>query len=562
MKRELSALSKCPSRIRGLDEITFGGLPLGRPTLITGGAGTGKTLFALEFVLRGISDSEEPGVFLTFEESGQELAENVASLGFDLQAYQQGKRLHIEHISLQPEIISEVGEYDLEGLFIRLGAAIAAVDARRVAIDGIDNLFVAFTDHRVLRGEFQRLMRWLKQRGVTSVITSERGQDSLTRHGVEEYVSDCVIALDQRVENQVATRRLRIVKYRGSAHGPNEYPFLLDKGGVWVMPITSLGLCHQVSDVRISSGIADLDGMLGGGYFRGSTVLVTGTVGSGKSSIAANFCAAACRNGQRVLYVALEESPEQIQRNMRSIGLDIRSWVESGLWVFHAVRPTAFGMEAHLASIARLAAEFPPGVAVVDPITAFENAAGQAEIKIMLMRLVDMFKGKGITALFTSLTQDANMAEETSVGVSSLVDSWLLLRNLEVAGEHTRGLYVLKSRGTAHSNQIREFRLSANGVRLLDVEVDNDGTVLVGAARVLRKKRIQADSALREDDIQRRRALLENRRQMLEAKINAMQAEFEAELRSLESELALEERHLLTSQATMDDVVATRTGDV
>jgi len=463
-------LPKAPSGIAGLDEITGGGLPRGRPTLVCGAAGCGKTLLAMEFLVRGATEFGEPGVFVAFEETAADLTQNVRSLGFDLDALVRRKKLVLDHVRIERSEIEEAGEYDLEGLFIRLGHAIDSIGAKRVAIDTLEVLFGGLADHNILRAELRRLFRWLKDKDVTAVITGERGEGTLTRHGLEEYVSDCVIVLDHRVTDQLSTRRVRIVKYRGTTHGTNEYPFLIDDTGISVLPITSLGLEHRAPDERISMGVAELDEMLGGaGVYRGSSVLISGTAGSGKTSLAAHFVDAACRRGERCLYLSFEESPQQLMRNMRSIGLKLMTWVKKDLLRFHSTRPSAYGLEMHLAMVHRMVKEFQPRVVVIDPITSFLNAGGSVETEGMLMRLIDYLKAQDITAVFTSLTRGGEAVEGSQVAVSSLIDTWLLVRNIEVGGERIRGLYVLKSRGMAHSNRVREFLLTDRGVNLREV---------------------------------------------------------------------------------------------
>jgi circadian clock protein KaiC len=470
MNQPKQTLPKAPSGIAGLDEITGGGLPRGRPTLVCGAAGCGKTLLAMEFLVRGATEFDEPGVFVAFEETAADLTQNVRSLGFDLDALVRRKKLVLDHVRIERNEIEEVGDYDLEGLFIRLGHAIDSIGAKRVAIDTLEVLFGGLTDHNILRAELRRLFRWLKDKGVTAVITGERGEGTLTRHGLEEYVSDCVIVLDHRVTDQLSTRRVRIVKYRGTTHGTNEYPFLIDETGISVLPITSLGLEHGAPDERISMGIAGLDEMLGGaGVYRGSSVLLSGTAGTGKTSLAAHFVDAACRRGERCLYLSFEESPQQLMRNMRSIGLKLMPWVKKDLLRFHSTRPSAYGLEMHLAMVHRMVKEFQPRVVVIDPITSFLNAGGSVETEGMLMRLIDYLKAQDITAVFTSLTRGGEALEGSQVAVSSLIDTWLLVRDIEVGGERIRGLYVLKSRGMAHSNQIREFLLTDRGVNLREV---------------------------------------------------------------------------------------------
>jgi circadian clock protein KaiC len=467
-KRKL--LPKSPSGIQGLDEITGGGLPKERPTLICGNAGCGKTLLAMEFLVRGATMYNEPGVFIAFEETEPELTKNVASLGFDLGNLIKEKKLYIDHIFLERSEIEETGEYDLEGLFIRLNHAIDSIGAKRVVIDTIESIFAGLPNPNILRAELRRLFRWLKEKKVTTIITGERGDSTLTRQGLEEYVSDCVIILDHRVTEQTSTRRMRIVKYRGTFHGTNEYPFLIDENGISVLPITSMGLTHTVTSERISSGIKELDSMLGGkGYFKGSSVLVSGTAGTGKSSLAAHFVLAECKRGERVLYFSLEESPAQIIRNMNSIGIDLEPFMKNGKLLFHSMRPTFTGLEMHLALMLKNINEFKPSAVIVDPINSFTSADNPGEAKSLAIRLIDYLKLQHITAFFTSLTSGGASPEHTSILISSLIDTWLLLRDIELGGERNKGLYILKSRGMAHSNQIREFLLTDNGIILQDV---------------------------------------------------------------------------------------------
>ena len=528
-KTQPLALPKALTGIAGLDEITGGGLPRGRPTLICGGPGCGKTLMGMEFLVHGALEFDEPGVFVSFEENPNDLAQNVRSLGFDLEALREGRKILVDHIRIERSEIEVAGEYNLDGLFIRLKLAIDTLGARRVVLDTIEALFGGLPDPAILRAELRRLFGWLKELGVTAIITAERGDRSLTRQGLEEYVSDCVILLDHRVTNQVSTRRLQIVKYRGSTHGTNEYPFLIDERGISVLPITSLGLTYPVSAERISSGIPRLDTMLGGkGYFRGSTVLVSGTAGSGKTSISAHFVDAACRRGERVLFFAFEESPAQIIRNMHSIGIDLAPWEAAGLLQFKAHRPTFYGLEMHLAIMHKAILAFNPSVVVVDPINGliFSNAAG--EVKALLLRLVDFLKTSQITALLTNLISGGSFEAHTDVAISSLIDTWLLLRDIELNGERNRGLYILKSRGMAHSNQVREFLLTDNGVDLLDVYV-GPGGVLTGSARLAQTAQEQAAQLKRQEEIEQKQQELARKRRMLEARMALLQAEFESE---------------------------------
>ena len=458
-------LPKTPTGIQGLDEITFGGLPEGRPTLVCGGPGSGKTLLALTFLVNGTLLFDEPGVLMTFEENAAELASDVASLGFDLPDLIDKKKLAVDYVRVERSEIEETGEYDLEGLFVRLDYAIRSVGAKRVVLDTIESLFAGLKDDGVLRAELRRLFRWLKDKGVTTVITGERGDGQLTKQGLEEYVSDAVILLDHRVHDQVSTRRLRVVKYRGSYHGTNEYPFLIDATGISVLPVSSMALAHAASLDRISAGIPHLDGRFGGrGYYRGSTVLVSGGAGTGKTSLAAHFVDAACRRGERCLYFLFEESPQQLLRNMRSIGIDLEPWVTAGLLRFHADRPSRYGLETHLATMHQLVANFKPAVTVLDPVTNLMTVGTFADVQAMLTRMIDHLKTENITALLTSLTPGVTDVERTETSISSLMDTWLVLGNEDIGGHHRRGLYVLKSRGMAHSNELREFVLTDHGL--------------------------------------------------------------------------------------------------
>ncbi|MCC6456004.1 MAG: circadian clock protein KaiC [Caldilineaceae bacterium] len=523
------SLLKTPTGIAGLDEITGGGLPTGRPTIITGSAGCGKTLFGVEFLVRGITEYGEPGVLMAFEETAEELTANVRSLGFDLDQLVAEDQLVLDHVHVERSEIEETGEYDLEGLFIRLGFAIDSIGAKRVVLDTLEALFTSFPDPVILRAELRRLFRWLKEKGVTAVITAERGQGSLTRHGLEEYVSDCVILLDHRTTDQITTRRLRIVKYRGSSHGTNEYPFLIDEDGISILPITSLNLNHSVSTEHISTGVERLDAMLSGkGYYRGSSILVSGTAGAGKSSLAAHLAHATAQRGERTLYFAFEESEQQIIRNMRSIGLDLQPWVDQDLLRFHAARPTLQGLEMHLVTMYKLIQAYQPHVVIIDPITNFTAVGNEAEVKSALVRLIDNLKSKHITAFFTSLTSDTQNIEQTQIGISSLIDTWLLVRMIESNGERNRGLYVLKARGMAHSNQIREFQLTDRGIQLLDVYQGSEG-VLTGTARLAQEAREQAEALVRWQEIERKQRELERKRQALDTQIDALRAEFRAE---------------------------------
>ena len=521
-------LQKTPTGINGLDEITGGGLPAGRPSLICGAAGSGKTLFAMEFLVRGATEFGEPGVFMAFEEKTEELIVNTASLGFDLVKLQKQKLVRIDHVHIERDKIEETGEYDLDGLFIRLGHAIDTIGAKRVVLDTIENLFSGLGNEAILRSELRRLFTWLKDRGVTAVITGEKGDGNFTRHGLEEYVSDCVILLDHRIENKISTRLLRIIKYRGSVHGTNEYPFLIDEDGISVLPITSLLLKADASTQKISSGIPALDIMLGGkGYYRGSSVLVSGTAGTGKTSIAAVFAHETCRRGERSMYFAFEESPQKIIRNMRSIGVDLKEDIDKGLLEMYASRPTLYGLEMHLVDIHKKISTFKPTTVVIDPITNLITVGSVSEVKSMLIRMIDFLQSKKITVLFTALSLNTVINEQTDEGVSSLVDAWLMVRDIESNGERNRGLYVMKSRGMNHSNQVREFVISSDGLNLMDVYLGPEG-VLVGSAREAQQLTAITGEVLHTHAISRKDIEIQRKRKVLEAQISSLREEFES----------------------------------
>ena len=544
-------LPKCPTGIQGLDEITGGGLPRGRISLVCGGAGCGKTLLATEFLVRGAVRFHEPGVFLTFEESAAELAANVASLGFHLDELVRRRKIVVDHVHLERSEIHETGDYDLEGLFVRLNHAIDSIGARRVVLDTLEALFASLPNEAVLRAELRRLFRWLKDKGVTTVITAERGREQLTRHGLEEYVSDCVILLDHRVNEQIATRHLRIVKYRGALHGTNEFPFLIGNEGLSVLPITSLGLNHKVSNQRIATGIPRLDAMLGGrGFFRGSSILLTGTPGTGKTIVSANFAHAATQRGERALYFSFEESPNQIIRNLQSIGLQLEPEVRRGLLRFHSARPSLYGLEMHLATMFKEIATFKPDVVVIDPITSLMDSGTASESKGMVTRLIDYLKAGQITTLFTSLTQGGHALQQSEAAMSSLMDSWLLLQDFEGNGERNRVLYVLKARGMAHSNQVREFLISDQGIDLVDAYVGASG-VLTGSARAAQEDLERAAVLAGQQEAARRKRELERKRLGLERQISGLRSDYEAEsveLRRIDEQVGIQTQLLTTER--------------
>ncbi|MGC1240506.1 MAG: circadian clock protein KaiC [Chryseosolibacter sp.] len=521
-------LPKSLTGITGLDQITGGGIPAGRPTLVCGETGCGKTLLSVEFLVRGALEYNEPGVFMAFEENADELAVNVASLGFDLEQLQKQKKLKVDYVHIDRSEIQETGEYDLGGIFIRLGHAIDSIGAKRVVLDTIENIFSGLSDQRILRAELRRLFQWLKDKNVTAIITGEKGEGQLTRQGLEEYVSDCVILLDHRIENQISTRRLRVVKYRGSLHGTNEYPFLIDEEGISVLPITSSKLEADVSTERLPTGIPSLDHMLGGkGFFRGSSILVSGTAGTGKTSIGASFANETCNRKERCIFFSFEESPQQIIRNMRSIGIDLQVHVNSGLLRFHASRPTLFGLEMHLVAIHKVIKKYKPSTIILDPITNLVTMGSISEVKSMLIRLIDFLQTEQITVMFTALTLSTSTSEQTDEGVSSIVDAWVLVRDIESNGERNRGMYIMKSRGMKHSNQVREFVINDHGLSLVDVFLGPEG-VLVGSAREAQELEEATGVALKTHASSRTDREIERKKLVLESKIASLHEEFES----------------------------------
>jgi circadian clock protein KaiC len=540
--KALDGLEKALTGIAGLDEVTFGGLPRGRATLICGSPGCGKTMLGVEFLVNGARMYSEPGVFVAFEETQEELAANAASLKFDLDQLSREGMLAIDHVHVDPNEIAETGDYDLEGLFIRLKRAIESVGAKRVVLDTIETLFSGFSNTALLRAEIRRLFQFLKSFGVTAIVTGERGESSLTRYGLEEYVADCVILLDQRVTDQINTRRLRVVKYRGSSHGTNEYPFIIDEQGFSVLPVTSMALRHKVSSEVISTGVPDLDAMLApGGFYRGTSVLMSGTAGTGKTSFASAFARSVCERGERALYFAFEESPDQIARNMESIGLDLKPHLESGQLRIVAQRPFLHGLEMHLVSMHKEIDQFRPSAVIVDPISNLISAGNTRSVNAMLTLLIDFLKTEGITAFLTVLTQNGGQLEATELGISSIIDTWLLARDIEISGERNRGLYVLKSRGMHHSNQIREFILSAEGIKLVEVYL-GPGGMLTGSARVALEAQERDASLQRANESELKLTQLERKRKAMEAQIEALRAEFAADEAEVKRSISIEHK--------------------
>ncbi|MBE9195871.1 circadian clock protein KaiC [Synechocystis sp. LEGE 06083] len=553
-------LIKCPTGIQGFDEITNGGLPQARPTLICGSAGCGKTLFGVEFLVRGAIEYGEPGVLVTFEESAKEITQNVASLGWDLQDLIAKEKIFIDHIYVEASEIEETGEYDLEALFIRLGYAINKIGAKRILLDTIEVLFSGLDNANIVRSELRRLFHWLKEKGVTAIITGERGDKNLTRQGLEEYVSDCVIKLDQKTVEEIATRTIQVVKYRGSRHSNNEYPFLIEENGISVLPITSLVLNHSVSQERISTGIPQLDEMFGGqGYYRGSSILATGRAGTGKTTLASFFAQATCLRGERCLYLATEESPQQICRNLRSIGLDLSPYLESELLQFDAIRPTNYNLEMRLFKIHSWVRDFKPNLVIVDPMSNLIMSGSLNQTKNFFMRLIDYLKSQQITVFLTDLT-GGNVGydnEQTEIGVSSLMDTWLELQTLKVNGERNRILYILKSRGMMHSNQVREFILSSDGVDLIEAYI-GDGQVLTGTQRINQMLQEEAIAKKRQQVLELEKRNFERKKYLLQAEIDALQMKLTSQDEELEVLMLEEEEFKQTMLANRNLIQKSR----
>jgi circadian clock protein KaiC len=491
----------------------------------------------MQFLIKGITEENEPGVFMSFEEPAKDLSLNVKSLGFDLEKLNTDKKLVVDYVRVERSEIDETGEYDLEGLFIRLGHAIDTVKAKRVVLDTLETLFSSLDNQGILRAELRRLFHWLKEKGVTTLITGERGETTLTRQGLEEYVSDCVILLDHRVIEQVSTRRLRIIKYRGTTHGTNEYPFLIDNEGISVLPITSLKLDNQVSSEVVSSGVPGLDEMFNGrGFYRGSNILISGTAGTAKTTVACYFANEQCKRKEKVVYFAFEESPQQLLRNMRSIGLDLEPFIKKGNLMIHSSRPTLNGLELHLLTLRKIIKEYKPTTVIIDPISNLINVGSEHEVRSMLVRLIDMLKLNNITAMFTSLSKlndgfRPDLAEES---VSSLIDTWITVRDMEGIGERNRGIYIIKSRGMGHSNQVREFVITDNGIKLLDVEIGPNG-ILIGTARRTNALSKKVTDLKLQNEMDRKDREISRKRKILEATIESLKTEFE----SVEEELSL-----------------------
>lgn len=544
---------KTHTGIEGLDEITEGGFPAGRPTLICGGAGCGKTLMSMQFLIKGITDFNENGVFMSFEEPSKDLSLNVKSLGFDLEKLKADKKLVVDFVRVERSEIEEAGEYDLDGLFVRLNHAIDSVNAKRVVLDTIETLFAGLDNQSILRAELRRLFHWLKEKGVTAIITGERGEGKLTRQGLEEYVSDCVIILDHRVIEQVSTRRLRIIKYRGSTHGTNEYPFLIDEQGISVLPITSLKLDNEVSSELVSTGVPGLDEMFdGGGFYRGSNILISGTAGTAKTTIASYFANEQCKKNEKVVFFAFEESPQQLVRNMKSIGIDLEKHIKKGLLQIHSSRPSLNGLELHLLTLRKLIREFKPTTVILDPISNLITVGNENEVRSMLVRLIDMLKANNITAMFTSLNKqtDSFRPDLSEESVSSLVDTWISVRDMEGVGERNRGIFIIKSRGMGHSNQVREFVIVKSGIQLLDIEIGPNG-ILTGAARKSNELKRKATALKLQDELSRKDREIARKRKILEANIEALKNEFESVVEELSVLKASEDLHNKAAQGNL-----------
>ncbi len=468
-------LQKCPTGIKGFDEITEGGLPKNRTTLVSGGAGSGKTLLGIDFLINGATNYNEPGIFMSFEETEDELYKDVASLNLDLKGLVSKKKILVEHVVLERRDVQEK-EFNLEGLLIRLENAIHSIGAKRVVLDSIESLFAGFTDIGILRVEIKRLFRWLKEKQVTAIVTGEPSDGFYTRQGLEEFVSDCIILLDNRVKEQISVRRIRVVKYRGSKHGTNEYPFVIDNQGLSVIPITSAGLDQPGTAKRVSTGVSSFDKLFkGGGYTRGSTVLASGTAGTGKTSLAAAFAVASCKRGERCLYLSYEGSAGQLAQNMKSIGFEMEPLIKKGLLKIVSTRPSFFGLETHLLDLYKMIADFKPQAVVIDPLTSLIGQQNPVEIQSMITRLIDLLKTNGITGFFTSLVPSTEQNDSSGeIGVSSLIDTWIVVRALEEdeGRRRIRGLYIVKSRGMGHSSDVHKIVLSDDGINIIKMDAD------------------------------------------------------------------------------------------
>jgi len=521
-ERELEGVEKAPTGIAGLDFLTKGGLPRGRPTLLTGASGAGKTVLAMEILVNGAEEYNEPGVFVSFEENPEDLARNFGSMEIDIGGLVSRGKLALDHVEAGADL-HEAGSYELDALLLRVGAVVDSVGARRIAFDGVAALFEWFGDAPAVRRGLLRLLQWTRERGLTCVVTAENNSE-IGQRGLGRTLSDCLIMLESHLAENIATRYLRVVKYRGSGHATDRCPFLIGRSGVSVMPLAGIGLGYSVSNERVSAGIQELDEMLGGGYYRGRSVLVSGESGTGKTTVAAHFVAASCSRGERCLYITFEESKGQVLRNMGSIGLDLGRWEEEGLLSFRPVRVSRLGLEAHLVNIMDQVESFAPQAVVLDPLSDMIDIAPFEEAVSMTNRLMDFLKSKGVTVLLTSLSEPAAGRGPSGVGVSSAMDTWLMLRNWEHGGELTRLLTIIKSRGMAHSNRVREFLITSNGVRLLDVHIGPDG-VLTGAAGAAREIQERLEEENRSRQIERRKREIENRRRLLEAQIDALREE-------------------------------------
>lgn len=559
-QQQKRGIKKCPTGIPGLDEITRGGVPYGRPILIAGQAGTGKSVLSMEFLIRGIETSGEPGVYLSFEETRDEIIQNVSVFGWNVAEMIEKNKLRVLHIRVEPGEFLESGGYDLEGLFIRLGAAIDEIKARRVVIDTLEVLNTGLTHTGIVRSEMRRLFRWLKEKQVTALVTSEINDQDSGHSRLEEFVSDCVIVLDHRIQNEVSTRHLRILKYRGSGHGTNEYPFLIGDTGISVLPITSLTLDYVASTEFVSTGVEKLDSMLAsGGYYRGSSILVSGTVGTGKTSLAAHFVEAACQRGEKAFYFAFEESESQLVRNMRSIGVNLKKWGGRGLLKFRNVRPSHLGVETHLAGMHSLIKKERPSVVVVDPISNLTYFASNFQIKFFWMRFIDFLKSENITGLFTCLIPENNQ-NSSDMEVSSLMDTWISVQNIEANGERNGVLYVLKSRGMAHSNQVREFKFTPNGIDLTDVYLGPEG-VLTGSARQIQELREKTTRMVHQQEVESRKRNLERKRKVMKARIEALRAQFEVEEEENKNLIERQKNAMKKQQSFRSEMASTRGND-
>ena len=525
--------------VKGLDDVLGGGIPQGHAMLLVGKPGTGKSILSMEYLLHGIELHKENGVYISFEESEKQIISNAASFGWKFEEMVKKNKLAISYIDMQPEQMRTVGDYDLSALILRVKGAIKKVNARRVVIDGINNLLSTFDDERIIRSDLLRLIREIKEVNATIFITGERGHDSWSKMGFEEYLADGLMHLDNRTDGNYQTREIQVVKCRGINHYTGKSPFIINSEGMSIRPLITADFDYKVLKSRVSTGIADIDNMLGGkGLYRGSTVYITGPSGAGKTSISSSFANGACSRGERALFLAFEESSDQIIRNMKSIGLSLDKWVNEKLLYFYTARATTNSLEGHLDNIMTMVREVEPTCVVLDPISAFRPIANENETKLMLIRLNDYLRARKITTVFTALSSDGEYSEHADVQLSSIADTWIVVRIMDYKGERNNVMQLMKSRGMSHSRQMKEMYFTGNGLKLQNVYQGPEG-VLTGAARIGQEKYEKLKEARNVIEIDKNRKKIERKKSLLEASIEALKHEYEEELEALHA--AIEE---------------------